>query len=133
MKYKVAEIFSSINGEGPLAGELAVFIRLAGCNLRCRYCDTSWANEEDVSYEEMTDQQIHSYIKDAGLKNVTLTGGEPLVQQGILELVQLLCSDSELVVEIETNGSVDLKEFCKVIPRPRFTMEIGRASCRERV
>ena len=44
---KVVEKFTSINGEGTRAGELAVFIRFKGCNLRCSYCDTMWANEPD--------------------------------------------------------------------------------------
>ena len=50
MKYKVAEIFESINGEGMKAGELSVFIRFTGCNLCCSYCDTKWANESDAPY-----------------------------------------------------------------------------------
>ena len=44
--FEVVEIFESINGEGPKAGELAVFIRLKGCNLECSFCDTAWANEK---------------------------------------------------------------------------------------
>lgn len=46
--YEVVEHFVSINGEGPLAGQLAVFVRFKGCNLSCLYCDTKWANEPDV-------------------------------------------------------------------------------------
>ena len=53
MKYEIAEIFESINGEGMKAGELAVFIRFSGCNLNCRYCDTKWANDANASYTEM--------------------------------------------------------------------------------
>jgi len=124
MKYKVVEIFSSMNGEGPLAGELAVFIRFAGCNLQCAYCDTRWANEDHVSYQEMTGEELYRYVKATGLKNVTLTGGEPLIQPGISELLQLLCADPGLSIEIETNGSIGLKQFCKLKPnRPRFTMD----------
>ena len=48
---KVVEKFISINGEGPAAGELAVFVRFQGCNLRCSYCDTQWANQRDCPYE----------------------------------------------------------------------------------
>ena len=51
---KVVEKFTSINGEGTRAGELAVFVRFKGCNLRCSYCDTMWANEPDCPYEEET-------------------------------------------------------------------------------
>ena len=48
--YKVVEIFSSINGEGTRAGQLAVFVRMQGCNLNCTYCDTKWANEADAKF-----------------------------------------------------------------------------------
>ena len=51
---KVVEKFTSINGEGTRAGELAVFIRFKGCNLRCSYCDTMWANEPECPYKEET-------------------------------------------------------------------------------
>lgn len=123
-QYKVVEKFVSINGEGQLAGQLAVFIRLAGCNLNCSYCDTKWANEKDVAFELMTSKEIYEYIKSTGVKNITLTGGEPLMQEGILELLQELSKDEELSVEIETNGSISLKEF-QVIKenRPKFTMD----------
>ena len=76
--YKVVEIFESINGEGMKAGELSVFVRLCGCNLHCSYCDTSWANEKDAPYQEMTARQIVQKAEAYGTKNVTLTGGEPL-------------------------------------------------------
>ena len=54
MKFKVVEKFTSVNGEGPLSGQLVVFIRFAGCNLNCSYCDTTWANATDVGYDFMT-------------------------------------------------------------------------------
>ena len=53
-KYEVVEKFVSINGEGTKAGQLAVFIRFKGCNLKCKYCDTKWANEQDTLYQPMT-------------------------------------------------------------------------------
>lgn len=82
IKYKVVETFISINGESTKAGQLAVFIRFKGCNLSCEYCDTAWANKSDASYTEMTALEIYKYIKDTGITNVTLTGGEPLLQTG---------------------------------------------------
>ena len=54
-KYEVVEKFVSINGEGTKAGQLAVFIRFKGCNLKCKYCDTKWANEQDTLYQPMTE------------------------------------------------------------------------------
>jgi len=56
--FEVAEKFVSINGEGPLAGEPAVFIRFKGCNLACAYCDTKWASQPDTPAESMSAQDI---------------------------------------------------------------------------
>ncbi len=123
MKFKVVEKFISVNGEGPLSGQLVVFIRFAGCNLNCSYCDTKWANVEDVTYNLMTSYEIHNYIKSSAIRNVTLTGGEPLLQEGILELLHVLSKDTALHVEIETNGSVDLNKFSNIENPPSFTMD----------
>ena len=120
---KVVEKFVSINGEGSKAGQLAVFIRFAGCNLDCVYCDTKWANEENVSYSEMSKEEIYEYIKNTDVKNITVTGGEPLLQNGIYEFLEYLSLDRELFVEIETNGSVDISLFKKIDNTPSFTMD----------
>lgn len=120
---KVVEKFVSINGEGSKAGQLAVFIRFAGCNLDCVYCDTKWANEKDVSYSEMSKEEIYEYIKNTGVKNITVTGGEPLLQDGIYEFLEYFSLDKELFVEIETNGSVDISLFKKIDNTPSFTMD----------
>lgn len=123
MEYSVVEKFVSINGEGQLAGQLAVFIRFAGCNLKCSYCDTSWANEKDVLCDVMNSEEIYAYIKSTGIKNVTLTGGEPLKQCGIKELLMRLSEDKELHIEIETNGSILLNNFMDFDNAPCFTMD----------
>lgn len=123
MDFKVVEKFVSINGEGRLCGQLAIFIRFAGCNLNCSYCDTTWANEKNVSYDLMSSTDIYEYIKSTKVKNITLTGGEPLLQHGILELLELLSKDTELSVEIETNGSVLINKFCNIKNPPSFTMD----------
>lgn len=109
---QVVEKFISINGEGTRAGELAVFIRFRGCNLRCSYCDTMWANEAQCPFEEMTPEEIAAYIRKTGVTNVTLTGGEPLLQKEMPQLLELLSKEETLRVEIETNGAVDLAPFC---------------------
>ena len=121
--FKVVEIFESINGEGARAGQLAVFVRFAFCNLNCSYCDTKWANEENAPYTLMTTEEIYSKIKETGIKNVTLTGGEPLLREGIKELLEKIASDKSLSCEIETNGSIDLKQFYDIPNRPYFTMD----------
>lgn len=123
MQFKVVEKFISINGEGTLSGQLSVFIRFAGCNLNCSYCDTSWANKKDVSYEWMTSKDIYEYINSTGVRNVTLTGGEPLLQVGIIELLEMLAKDTELHVEIETNGSILIDKFSNLENPPSFTMD----------
>ena len=121
---RVAEKFISINGEGTRAGELAVFVRFTGCNLRCSYCDTMWANEPGCPYEEMSPEQICDYVRSTGIKNVTLTGGEPLLQKDMDKLISLLISECGVRVEIETNGAVDLRPFAELPEgRPLFTMD----------
>ncbi len=123
MKFKVVEKFTSVNGEGPLSGQLVVFIRFAGCNLNCSYCDTTWANDPDVSYDSMTASDIYEYIKSTKIRNITLTGGEPLLQQGIIQLLEILSKDKWLHVEIETNGSVALNEFVNIENPPSFNLD----------
>ena len=120
--YPVAEKFVSINGEGPRAGELAVFIRFRECNLRCSYCDTKWANSCDAPAEMMSAEEISAYIDDSGVTNVTLTGGEPLLRSGLYELIEILIKNRKSV-EIETNGSLSIKELAGKPCRPLFTMD----------
>lgn len=96
------EIFASLQGEGTRMGVPAVFLRLAGCNLHCRWCDTkhSWSKGIELSEAEIA-QRILQY----GLRNLVITGGEPLLQQDALaELLTLLPAD--LFIEIETNGTL---------------------------
>ena len=119
---RVVEQFVSINGEGPRAGELATFVRFQGCNLRCSYCDTHWANVPECPYEERTPEEIDGSVRSQGVTNVTLTGGEPLLQPEMPKLLSLLLRDGTLRVEIETNGAVDLSPFCGE-NRPVFTMD----------
>lgn len=121
--YNVVEKFVSINGEGQRSGELAVFIRLAKCNLRCNYCDTMWANEEKVNVTPMTKEDIYNYILDTKVKNVTLTGGEPLLDQEVKELIGYIVKDRSLFLEIETNGSIDLNLFRSGVKNLSFTMD----------
>ena len=122
MIFKVAEKFVSINGEGTKAGQPAVFIRLAGCNLRCSYCDTMWANGSDTPFEPMTEDGIAAYIADSGIKNVTLTGGEPLMAENVRVLLERL-SHEDIAVEIETNGSADISVCDGISPRPSVTLD----------
>ena len=122
IKYPVVEKFVSINGEGVRAGELAVFIRFRKCNLNCSYCDTKWANSDDVIAEYLTSEQLTDYVLSTHIKNVTLTGGEPLLQTDINQLIESLIKIN-CRVEIETNGSVSIKELSQMPFRPIFTMD----------
>lgn len=121
--YKVVEIFSSINGEGPRTGQLALFIRMQGCNLDCSYCDTKWANEEEARFHWTSTGEIMDVVRLMNIKNITLTGGEPLMQENIMELLQALAAEPGIRVEIETNGSVLLKPFAEMEHAPSFNMD----------
>lgn len=123
IKFRVAEQFTSINGEGTRAGKLAVFVRLCGCNLHCSYCDTQWANQTDVSYTLQTAKEIVQAILQTGIRNVTLTGGEPLLTPHVETLIAAITAEPSLSLEIETNGSIPLHPFAAIQPRPIFTMD----------
>ncbi len=112
----VIEQFISLDGEGPTSGELAYFVRFQQCNLRCSWCDTAYSWDGSVTAQMKSARQIYDEIKASGIRNVTLTGGEPLIQQDILALLQLLAADNELLVHIETNGSIDIAPFQQDCP-----------------
>lgn len=104
MILKVNEIFYSIQGESVHAGLPCVFVRLAGCNLRCGYCDTTYAYHEgtDLSLPHILDR-----VRQFGCDLVEITGGEPLVQEATPVLVKKLL-DAGYQVLMETNGSLDI-------------------------
>ena len=108
--FKLSEIFTSLQGEGPSAGAPAVFVRLALCNLRCGWCDTryTWDFERyryDDEVHEVPVARVAERIESSGVRRVIVTGGEPLLQTGALErLLQQLADD--VVVEVETNGTL---------------------------
>lgn len=104
----INEIFNSIDGEGKRAGELATFIRVSGCNLHCKYCDSkyTWGSEG----QEMSIGEIMNFVCSQGYYNVTITGGEPLIYLEMRELVDSLLSCGHSV-NIETNGTINPVEF----------------------
>lgn len=109
---KVVEIFSSIDGEGVRVGRTVSFIRLAGCNLRCSYCDTLYAlfgEEEPCRYKEMSVGEVFD-AADKSFGRITLTGGEPLLHKDSPELCDML-AEAGCEVNIETNGAADITEF----------------------
>ena len=100
----VYEIFASIEGETTISGWPCSFIRLAGCNLRCLWCDTKYAWSGG---SEMDVQSVVAEVKDLGFQRVVVTGGEPLIQLETFELIKSL-ADAGLLVFVETNGSIDI-------------------------
>ncbi|NOY22882.1 MAG: radical SAM protein [Acidobacteria bacterium] len=106
---KVNEIFTTIEGETSLTGIPMLFIRFTGCPLRCSYCDTTYAYEDGT---EMAISELLKIIKRHGLPIVHLTGGEPLAQAELPELVaRILQNHNEII--IETGGSMDIEPFIK--------------------
>lgn len=101
---KVNEIFYSIQGESTFAGLPCVFIRLTGCNLRCRYCDTRYAYEEG---EERTVEEVLELVRKFNCDLVEITGGEPLLQPETVGLSKQLVEEGRQVL-IETNGTLDI-------------------------
>lgn len=108
--FVVNEIFASINGEGQLAGEAAIFIRLAGCNLKCSYCDTCYAQQPSNGTSMSITEIIAKAKSFNGISNITLTGGEPLFRKNISQLLKALTQE-KYKINIETNGSIDLQPF----------------------
>jgi 7-carboxy-7-deazaguanine synthase len=103
---KVNEIYSSILGESTCAGMPCAFVRLTGCNLRCAYCDTKFAYENGI---EMTSEQVSRAVKKYNLAPVLITGGEPLLQEGVYDLMDKLLNTNHLVL-LETNGAVGVEK-----------------------
>jgi 7-carboxy-7-deazaguanine synthase len=99
---KVNEIFFSIQGESSLVGWPTVFIRLSGCDLRCTYCDTTYAYYEG---QKKSIDEIIATVQSHGARHVCITGGEPLLQKKSLELMTRLC-DLGFVVSLETGGHI---------------------------
>ena len=100
-----------------------MFVRLKGCNLNCSYCDTTWANKRNAKCELLTAPQIVERIKEAGVELVTLTGGEPLLDENVSELIGSILMMPKVEIEIETNGSVPIKYYKERDNRLTMTMD----------
>lgn len=106
---KLSELFVSLQGEGPSLGKPCVFLRLAGCNLHCRFCDTkytwdfqTYVYEDEVRVRAIAD--VADEIVATGQSRLVITGGEPLIQRRALERLLALLP-ATFVVEVETNGT----------------------------
>lgn len=114
---KINEIFYSIQGESTYVGLPTVFVRTSGCNLRCTYCDTTYAYYEGAF---LTLDEVISKIQSFSTQYVCITGGEPLLQEGVQQLMIKLCDLGKLV-SLETSGSRDIS---KVDSRVKIILDV---------
>ncbi len=117
MQLKIFEIFYSLQGESSRVGLPTIFIRLSGCPMRCHYCDTAYAFQGGSM---MNIEDIMGSIKKYDTRFVTVTGGEPLAQKEVLNLLKAL-ADSDYEVSLETGGGLSIKE---VDPRIKIILDI---------
>ncbi|MBN2733679.1 MAG: radical SAM protein [Methanomicrobiaceae archaeon] len=101
---KVIEIFISLQGEGKNQGVITTFVRLSGCNLNCRWCDTP---ESHSGGTEMSVSGVFEEVQKLGCANVCITGGEPLLSMDELIPLLKILSRECYKVEIETNGTIN--------------------------
>ncbi len=124
-RVRINEIFLSIQGESTWAGRPCVFVRLTGCNLRCRWCDTEYAFYEGRHADIGA---VVERVADFGCPLVEITGGEPLLQQGVYPLMDALLA-RDFTVMVETSGERDL---ARVDPRVIKIMDLkcpGSGEC----
>jgi 7-carboxy-7-deazaguanine synthase len=116
---RIIEVFHSLQGEGLLTGERTTFVRTARCNLRCRWCDTTY------SFGAGRERSIRSILAEVARNKtrfVCLTGGEPLLQRESVDLVRRL-SDKGVTTVIETGGSLDVRPYLG-IPRVHLSVDV---------
>ena len=116
-RLRVSEIFASLQGESTTVGVPTVFVRLTGCPLRCRWCDTAYAFSGG---ERLTIDEILARVSDLGLPEVCVTGGEPLAQAACRDLLTAL-ADAGLRVSLETSGALSI---AGLDPRVRCVMDL---------
>jgi 7-carboxy-7-deazaguanine synthase len=100
----INELFESLQGEGRLAGVPSVFVRTSGCNLRCWFCDsyhTSW----EPTHATMTVEEVLAEVESYGADHVVVTGGEPLMHEGVVSLLESLDAEGYHTT-VETNGTI---------------------------
>jgi 7-carboxy-7-deazaguanine synthase len=122
----VSEVFTSIQGEGTLTGVVSHFIRLSGCNLRCRWCDTPYASWTPDG-ATMSIEAIVAGAKASGARHVVVTGGEPMIFPGLNRLTRELHA-AGLHITIETAGTVLPPEWLGTEPSARGVCDLYSVS-----
>lgn len=130
MKYKLVEIFESLQGEGRNTGRPCVFVRFAGCNLACPWCDTDVGERFSMTLEELLNE-----IATYKAKTVVLTGGEPTLLDGAPELVAAL-KKLGYYIAVETNATIDAAwlqfvDYVACSPKAEFPEKIALKKANE--
>ncbi len=123
-KIRLTEIYQSIQGESSFVGKRCIFVRLTGCNLRCSYCDTEYSFYGGKNHSI---GDILNIINDFNCNLVEITGGEPLLQNGVFSLMTSLCDKGNTVL-IETSGNRDIS---MIDPRVHVIMDLKTPSSGE--
>ncbi|HEX7081282.1 MAG TPA: 7-carboxy-7-deazaguanine synthase QueE [Gammaproteobacteria bacterium] len=125
LRLKITEIFYSVQGEASHSGWPTVFVRLTGCPLRCRYCDTAYAF---TGGEWLTIGEIAERVASHGSRYVCVTGGEPLAQPRCARLLEALC-DAGFEVSLETSGALDISGVDPRVSRVVDVKTPGSGEC----
>ena len=113
-KMRIAEIFQSKQGEGLWTGVVSAFVRVIGCNLRCGFCDTTYASWQAEEGETLTVEEVVARVLEYNTRHVILTGGEPMLYSELIPLSRIL-SDHGLKITIETSGTLELPVCCDLM------------------
>ncbi|MGI6401529.1 MAG: 7-carboxy-7-deazaguanine synthase QueE [Thermoguttaceae bacterium] len=111
---RIAEIFRSKQGEGMWTGVDSTFVRLIGCNLRCWFCDTTYASWQCEEGETLTVEEVVNRVVQHGTRHAVLTGGEPMLSAELIPLSRIL-SEHGLKITIETAGTLELPVTCDLM------------------
>ena len=103
---KISEIFLSFQGEGVYSGIPAVFVRVGGCNLSCKWCDTEYAIDQSAQYTPMTPEEVAREVLKFDTKHVVITGGEPMLYRRKLVRLTGILKKAARHITIETNGTI---------------------------
>lgn len=111
---RIAEIFQSKQGEGMWTGVTSTFVRTIGCNLRCGFCDTTYASWQSEEGEVLSVEEVVARVLGYNGRHVVITGGEPMLHSELIPLTRTL-ADHGLKITIETAGTLELPVVCDLM------------------